>query len=354
MIDLSAFNGSVWLAEPTHFQQTVTRVLAAGRCFTRDEVAAARLADNAKADGIAVNAVQALPCGHHEMTRCDDGSFVDQNGKVWEITWGGDSANAAAESPKAIRAVKGKVGILPIWGPIQQRMSSELMKAGGTSTDFISRAFDKLMADTQIGAIVLHVDSPGGQSFGIEELSTKIVNARGTKPIYAISDSVAASAAYWLASAADMLVCTPGGIVGSVGVYVLHVDQSKAMEMEGVRATLISAGKFKTELSPFGELSKEAIANQQKYVDELHEKFIGALKRNRNTTVDNVRTNYGQGRVLTASDALANGLIDRVLSFEELMARLTGGASASVVGPQAMAQMAAIQLRHRQRARMAI
>ena len=343
MIDLSAFNGSVWLAEPTSFQQTVTRVLSAGRCFTREEVAAARLADNAKADGIAISAVE---------SSC----FADQHGKVWEPVWGdgSDAAQVAAESPKAIRAVKGKVGILPIWGPIQQRMSSELMKAGGTSTDFVSRAFDKLMADPQIGAIVLHVDSPGGQSFGIEELSTKIVNARGTKPIYAIADSMAASAGYWLATSADMLLCTPGGIVGSVGVYVMHIDQSKALEMEGVKVTMISSGKYKTELSPFGELSKEAIDNQQKYVDALHEKFIGALKRNRGTTVDHVRSNYGQGRVMMASDALAAGMCDRIMSMEELMSRLTGGASSSVSAPQATAQMDAIRLRHRQRARMAV
>lgn len=353
MIDLSAFNGSVWLAEPTHFQQVVTRVLSAGRCFTRDEVAAARLADNAKADGIAINAVQSTG-GHHEMKRTPDGTFVDHHGNVWTFEWNGDPANAAAESPKAIRAVKGKVGILPIWGPVQQRMSSELMKAGGTSMDFVSRAFDKLMNDPQIGAIVLHVDSPGGQSFGVEETATKIYNARGTKPIYSIADSVAASAAYWLATSADTLICTPGGIVGSVGVYVMHIDQSKALEMEGVKVTMVSAGKYKTELSPFGPLSAEAIDNQQKYVDVLHDKFVNALKRNRNTTVDHVRTNYGQGRTMMAGDALANGMCDRIMSMEELMSRLTGGASNSIAMPSAMAQMDAIKLRHRQRARMAV
>lgn len=340
MIDLSAFNGSVWLAEPTHFQQVVTRVLSAGRCFTRDEVAAARLADNAKADGIAINAVQA----------CDPIPGVNQ---FFEFATD-DAEMAAIDSPKAIRAVKGKVGILPIWGPVQQRMSSELMKAGGTSMDFVSRAFDKLMNDPQIGAIVLHVDSPGGQSFGVEETATKIYNARGQKPIYAISDSVAASAAYWLATSADMLICTPGGIVGSVGVYVMHIDQSKALEMEGVKVTMVSAGKYKTELSPFGELSKEAIDNQQRYVDALHDKFVNALKRNRNTTVDHVRTNYGQGRTMMAGDALANGMIDRIMSMEELMSRLTGGASNNIAMPSAMAQMDAIKLRHRQRARMAV
>lgn len=328
MIDLSAFHGTAWLAEPNQFQQVVARVLAAGRCFTRDEVSAARLSEFAKADGIGIGAI--------ESTGVD----------VAEL--------AAVDSPKVLRAVKGKVGILPIWGPIQQRMSSELLKGGGTSTDFISRAFDKLMADPAIGAIVLHVDSPGGSSFGIEELSTKIVNARGTKPIYAIADSVAASAAYWLATSADMMFCTTGGVVGSVGVYVMHVDKSKGMDAQGVKVTMISSGKFKTELSQFGELSQEAIDNQQKYVDALHGKFIGALKRNRGTTVDNVRSNYGQGRVMMANDALAAGMIDRVLPFEELISRLAGGTSAVVGNTLAAAQVDVIRMRSRQRARMAV
>lgn len=332
MIDLSAFNGSAWLAEPDRLQQAITRVLAAGRCFTPDEVKAAMRADRERADGIAGDAAASL------LDRSEF-DYID--------------AMAADVQPKVLRAVKGKVGILPIWGPVQQRQSSELMKAGGTSIDFASRAFDKLMADPQIGAVVLHMDTPGGSSFGTPEFASKIANARGKKPIYAMVDSVAASAGYWIASAADMIICTPSGIVGSVGVYVMHVDQSKAMEAEGVKVTMISAGKYKTELAPYGELSADAKANQQAYVDELYSEFVNTLKANRNTTADNVRTNYGQGRVVTADNALAAGMVDRVMPFDELMARLTGGASSGGSAVPAAASIDAIRLRHQQRSRAA-
>lgn len=302
-MNLAPFANTIWLAEPTLFAQVVSRVQNAGRCYTPREVADARQHAMGSIDGFVANAITAT----------------------------GQTINAEiAEPAKAIRAVKGKVGVIPVWGPVQQRMSSELMKAGGTPLDFVSRAFDRMMSDPSIGAIVMHFDSPGGSSFGVEELSTKIYNARGSKPIYSMADSCAASAAYWLATSADMVICTPSGLVGSVGVYIMHIDESKALADAGIAVTMVSAAKYKTELASHAPLSEDAKANLQRHVDAIYESFVGALKRNRNTTVDNVRTGYGQGRVMNATDALAAGMCDRCMSYEDLMARLTGGGSTGV------------------------
>ena len=308
-MNLELFANTVWLADPAGFAAVVARVLSVRECAKPREIAEANAHMFARIDGlISVAAVSTGETFHAEL----------------------------AEPSKAIRAVKGKVGVIPVWGPVQQRMSSELMKAGGTPLDFIARAFDRMVADPSIGAIVLSIDSPGGSSFGVEELATKIKDARSKKPIYAMADSYAASAAYWLASAASMVICTPSGVVGSVGVYVSHVDKSKAMADAGTVLTLVSSGKFKTELATNSPLSDDARANLQRNVDELHDTFISALKSNRGTTVENVRQNYGQGRVMSSGDALAAGMIDRVMSFEDLMARLTGG-GAGVSGPGGMA-----------------
>lgn len=302
-MNLAPYANTIWLAEPTQFNPVVSRVMNAGRCYTPREVAEA---------------------SKHAMDSID--GFI--SGAIIST---GQAINAdMAEPTKAIRAVKGKVGVIPIWGPVQQRMSSELMKAGGTPLDFVSRAFDRMIADPSIGAIVMHYDSPGGSSFGVEELSTKMYNARGQKPVYAMADSCAASAAFWLATSADMVICTPSGLVGSVGVYVMHVDESKALADAGISITMVSAAKYKTELASHAPLSDDAKANLQRHVDMIYDSFIGALKRNRGTTVENVRANYGQGRVLNASDALAAGMIDRVMSYEELLSRLTGGGSSGV------------------------
>ena len=85
-------------------------------------------------------------------------------------------------------------------------------------TEAFGAAFDRAAADSSIGAIVLNIDSPGGSVYGVEELADKIYKARGTKPVYAVANSLAASAAYWIGSAASQLYVTPSGEVGSIGV----------------------------------------------------------------------------------------------------------------------------------------
>ncbi len=242
-----------------------------------------------------------------------------------------------AEAPRAIRAIKGKVGVIPIYGPVDQKMSGELMKAGGTPLDFVSAALDSLLGNSGVGAIVLRMDTPGGSISGVQELSDKIFAARAEKPIYAIADSTAASAGLWLAAAATMFVATPGGggsTVGSHGVYTMHVDESAAMEAEGVKVTMVSAGKYKTEFSPYGPISDESKAEAQAKVNNIYGEFTASLAKFRDKSPGHVRDNFGQGRMLTSAQALSVGMIDRILSFQSLMAKLTGVGVGST-GPSA-------------------
>jgi signal peptide peptidase SppA len=247
-----------------------------------------------------------------------------------------------AQSGKAVRAVKGKVGAIQILGPVEQRYTSNMAKTGGTSTEEVGIALDALLADNSVGAIVLDIDSPGGSSYGTEELSDKIYNAREQKPIYAIANSMAASAGYWIASAAEFLAVTPGGDVGSVGVYAIHVDESKALEKEGISVTAIHAGKFKVEGAPWAPLTEEARTHFQESVNVTYSKFLGALKRNRGTTLENVRENYGQGRLLNADDAVAAGMADRAMTIDDLFSKLLGGGQSG----QKKASAEVLRLRH--------
>jgi ClpP class serine protease len=116
---------------------------------------------------------------------------------------------------------------------------------------------------------------------GVEELSSEVYQSRGKKKMIAVANAMAASAAYWIASAADELVVTPSGQIGSIGVFAAHEDISKAAEMQGVKVSLISAGKYKTEGNPFEPLSSEARAAMQRDVDVFGEMFTAAVARNR-------------------------------------------------------------------------
>lgn len=218
---------------------------------------------------------------------------------------------------------RGTIAVLPLFGVVSQRMNMMSDMSGGTSTERFAQAFRQVMADPSVSAVVLQVDSPGGSVFGIDELAGEIFRARGGKPIVAQVDSMAASAAFWIASAADEIAMTPGGQVGSIGVYTVHQDISAAAEAEGVKTTFISAGKYKTEGNPFEPLTDEARAAMQGQVDDYYNAFTKAVAKGRGVSVDSVRNGYGQGRVVGAGPALSMGMVDRIATMDQTLARLS-------------------------------
>ena len=165
------------------------------------------------------------------------------------------------------------------------------------------------------------VDSPGGSVAGITELASEIYNSRGKKPTTAVVNSMACSAAYWLASAAKEVVCTPSGQAGSIGVYMIHQDVSEAYAKEGVKNTIIKAGKYKTEGNPYEPLSDEARAALLSNVEDYYGMFVRGVAQNRGTTQAAVRDGYGQGRSLLATDAVKQNLVDRVGTMDDVLGK---------------------------------
>lgn len=241
-------------------------------------------------------------------------------------------ARTGDSGPQA--STTGGIQVLPIMGVISQRinMMGELSGPGGTSTEQFGQQLDAAVADPSISAIVFNIDSPGGSVFGVEELANKIHAARGTKPIVAVANSLAASAAYWLAAAADEVVVTPSGEVGSIGVYGMHQDVSRAADAAGYTHTFISAGKYKTEGNSFEPLGDEARAAMQSRVDDYYRAFTSAVARGRGVSAADVRNGFGEGRVVGAQQAVKLGMADRVATLDETIARLANPRQRARVG----------------------
>jgi len=179
------------------------------------------------------------------------------------------------------------------------------------------------LSDPDVGAVILDVDSPGGVVDGIPEAASTLRSLRGSKPIVAVANSMAASAAYWLVAQADEVSVTPSGAVGSIGVYATHRDMSGSMKLMGVETTLVSAGKYKTEGNPWEPLSDEARAAIQHDVDHFYGLFTADVAKGRGVKQADVKDGYGEGRVMNAKDALAAGLVDRVETIGEAASRLS-------------------------------
>jgi signal peptide peptidase SppA len=223
--------------------------------------------------------------------------------------------------------VAGGIAVLTLRGLITPRGSfySYLFGGGSGGLEAFRENFREALSDTDIAAVLIDIDSPGGSVSLVHETTMEILEARGTKPVVAIANTMAASAAYYIASAADEIVVTPSGEVGSIGVFTVHDDWSKFNEAMGVLPTYISAGKYKTEGNPDEPLSKAAEAAIQETIDIYYDMFVGAVAAGRGVSESDVRGGYGEGRVVTADKAVEMKMADRVETFEETVARLVGG-----------------------------
>ena len=233
-------------------------------------------------------------------------------------------AEAAARRERA--ATTGSVAVVPVLGIVSQRanMIHEVSSGAGTSTETLARQIKQHAADPAISAIVLDVDSPGGSVYGVEEVAAQIYEARAAKPVTAVINSLAASAGYWIASAAGQVVISPSGEAGSIGVYAAHIDRSAELERAGRKPTLISAGRYKVEGNPYEPLTDEARAAMQASVDGYYAQFVADVAKHRGTSAGAVRGGYGEGRVLRAEDAVSAGLADRIATLDQVIAELSG------------------------------
>lgn len=236
-----------------------------------------------------------------------------------------EEADLRAADARRGNVRNGAVAVLPVYGVLMQRTDMMSEMSGGTSTETLAKQFRALMGEPSIGTIVLDIDSPGGGVYGIAEFADEVFRARSEKRIIAQANSLAASAAYWIASAADEVVVTPGGEVGSIGVYMLHEDWSGAYEQAGVKPTLIKFGANKAEGIDVMPLDDTAREHLQARVNDYGEMFVAAVARNRGVSKATVMADFGQGMVFGAADAKRIGLADRVATLDETIQRAASG-----------------------------
>ncbi len=237
-----------------------------------------------------------------------------------------ERASAASAAVRDVRGMSvrqiGRVAVLPMFGTVVQRPGIFTRYSGGVSAEQFAAAHEELVADQAVAAIVWDVDSPGGSIAGVPEAGDKLFAMKGKKKTVAVSNTVMASAAYWLASAADEIVATPSSLTGSIGVYAVHEDHSAANASAGVRVTYVYAGKKKVDGNSDSPLSPAALGSMQEMVDDYYGQFVAAIARNRRTSIASVRTGYGEGDALTADRAVAASLVDSVGTLDAVIARL--------------------------------
>jgi ClpP class serine protease len=205
---------------------------------------------------------------------------------------------------------RGRVAVLPVVGPIARYANLFSSVSGGTSVQLLARDFTVALEDPKTEAILLAVDSPGGEVAGIAELAEMIHRARSVKPVWAYVSDLGASAAYWLASAAEQIVIAETAALGSIGVVaaVKDPDRQKADEIE-----FVSSVSPRKRADPRTDAGK---AQLQGLVDSLGQIFVEHVARYRGVSAETVEREYGSGGLLVGRDAVTAGLAERLGSFE--------------------------------------
>ncbi len=211
--------------------------------------------------------------------------------------------------------------IVPVMGELCNRGAWIGASSGLTSYEGITEQMRLALGDPTVSGIVLDVNSPGGEAVGLFECADVIRAADAKKPVTAFVNGMAASAAYALASAAGRIVVTRSSIVGSIGVVMIHLDQSRKLEKQGVTPTLIFMGDHKVDGHPFGPLPDAVKADITAELGKFYGMFVGTVARFRGMKADAVKAT--QARCFMGADAVAAGLADKVGTLDDALSRPT-------------------------------
>lgn len=254
------------------------------------------------------------------LSACDCWLVTD---RLWHSIVAGELSAIEHEAEqcraRAVSAARKGIAVVPIYGVMTQYDSRY-----GTSMASIRAEVNRAAADDGVDVIVMPIHSPGGTVYGTEELANDVYAAAQSKRVIAVADSMAASAAYWVGSQATQFFGTPGGDVGSIGVYAMHEDWSKLNERIGIAYSYIHAGKYKVEGHPDAPLSDEARGQIQSRVDAHYRSFVDAVARGRKAGRKAVETGFGEGRLVSSRQAVEAGMLDGVKDTATVLAELRG------------------------------
>ncbi len=220
----------------------------------------------------------------------------------------------------ATYSVSEGVGVLPIMGMIIPKSDFFSIFFGGfAALDILTRDFREMMGREDIHTIVMDIDSPGGNAFGVQQFANIIYEARNDKPIISVTSGMMASAAMWIGAAAHKVYITGDvTVVGSIGTVTTHTDISELNKKIGIVQTEIAAGEFKrvpSSLEPLSEKGRAVLKNQVEHANSAFLSDIGKFRNAKPSAVNKM----GEGRTFIGTQGIKVNLIDGIMSMDILV-----------------------------------
>ncbi len=212
------------------------------------------------------------------------------------------------------------IGIVRVEGPIELSAPTGLLGRHGGAEAVVKR-LDDLEKDSNIKAVVLRINSPGGTVAATQEIYEKIMKLRKKNiPVVASMGDVAASGGYYIASACNHIVANYGTVTGSIGVIAFSPNLKRLFDKFGIQMNVIKSGKYKDILASHRDMSNEERILLQEMIDSSYNKFIKDIALGRNMNIDDIKK-VADGRIMSGETALKNKLVDQTGTFEDSIAR---------------------------------
>jgi len=208
----------------------------------------------------------------------------------------------------------GNVAVIPVQGVIH---SDEENEWGTSMVDDITKALRAAAEDENIKAVVLAVDSPGGEVTASDIIYNEVLKTREKKPVVVSMSSLGASGAYYIACAANWIVANETTFTGSIGVIIQSLNYQQLFNKVGLDSVIFKSGKFKDMLNGARQMTPEEKTYIEGMVQQVYGRFLGIVADGRKLSADGLRNGLADGRILTGKDAAEAGLVDQLGYIED-------------------------------------
>jgi protease-4 len=219
---------------------------------------------------------------------------------------------------KGGRAVTDKVVLITMRGLISSSIPGSV---SDSMVDDMRMALQQARDDDRVKAIVVEIDSPGGEVTASDAIYSALVKARARKPVVVYMDSLAASGGYYVSCGGKFLMASETTITGSIGVIIQTLNYEQLFNKVGLASVIFKSGKFKDMLNGARPITPEERELVQSFIMKTYDKFLGVVAKERNLPADLLRNTIADGRILSGKDALQNKLIDGLGELDDAFAK---------------------------------
>jgi protease-4 len=219
---------------------------------------------------------------------------------------------------KGGRAVTDKVVVITMRGLISSSIPGSV---SDSMVDDMRMALQQARDDDRVKAIVVEIDSPGGEVTASDAIYSALVKARARKPVVVYMDSLAASGGYYVSCGGKFLMASETTITGSIGVIIQTLNYEQLFNKVGLASVIFKSGKFKDMLNGARPITPEERELVQSFIMKTYDKFLGVVAKERNLPADLLRNTIADGRILSGKDALQNKLIDGLGELDDAFAK---------------------------------